>query len=206
MQRRNPVMAESGTAGGRRARKKARTRRDIADSALRLFLARGFDQVTIAEVAETADVSVATVFNHFSCKEALVLDEDTEREAKLVAAVQDRPAGMSVVEALHEHFAAELAADIDGPLGERHRQFWDLVRNSESLRVYSQRMWARHEDSLAAAISADGDFDATDPSVRVLAHFAIESLAIAKTGDGDPRAVLDAAFEILRGGWHRSGR
>jgi hypothetical protein len=119
--------------------------------------------------------------------------------------VQDRPADLSVVEALHEHFAAELAADIGGPPGERHRQFWDLVRNSESLRVYSQRMWARHEDSLAAAI-ADGDLDAANPSVHALAHFVIESLAIAKTGDGDPRPVLDAAFEILRGGWQDGQR
>jgi AcrR family transcriptional regulator len=201
MKRRNPVVTETGAAGGRRARKKARTRSDIADSALRLFLARGFEQVTIAEVAEAADVSVATVFNHFSCKEALVLDEDAEREAKLVAAVRDRAAGIPVVEALHDHFAAELAADIDGPLSDGHRQFWDLVRNSESLRVYSQRVWARHEDSLAAAIAADGALDATDPSARALAHFIIESLAIAKTGDGDPRTFLDAAFEILRGGW-----
>ncbi|HWG23789.1 helix-turn-helix domain-containing protein [Actinospica sp.] len=193
-------MAETG-ADGRRARKKARTRSEIADAALRLFLARGFEQVTIAEIAEAADVSVATVFNHFSSKEALVLDEDGEREAKLVAAVRDRRAGSSVVAALHEHFAAELAADIGGELGDGHRQFWDLVRNSESLRGYAQRMWTRHEDSLAAAIAADGGLDAADPSVRALAHFAVESLAIAKTGDRDPRAVLDAAFTILREGW-----
>ena len=83
------------TAGtvGRRERKKAATRQAIADTALRLFLERGYDQVGVREIAEAADVSVTTLFKHFPGKEALVFDQDADREAELVAAVGDGPPG-----------------------------------------------------------------------------------------------------------------
>ncbi|WP_147264659.1 TetR/AcrR family transcriptional regulator, partial [Streptomyces sp. NBRC 110611] len=59
-------------APGRRERKKAQTRKALADAALRLFLERGYDGVSVKDVAEAADVSVTTLFKHFSGKEALV--------------------------------------------------------------------------------------------------------------------------------------
>lgn len=81
---------------GRRERKKAATRQAIADAALRLFLERGYDDVGIREIAEAADVSTTTLFKHFPVKEALVFDEDAENEARLLAAVRERPAGQSI--------------------------------------------------------------------------------------------------------------
>ena len=57
---------------GRRERKKAATRKSLADAALRLFLDRGYDQVSIRDIAEAADVSTTTLFKHFPSKEALV--------------------------------------------------------------------------------------------------------------------------------------
>ncbi len=68
-------MAEPETMG-RRERKKAATRKAISDAATELFLERGFDEVSIREIAERADVSPTTVFAHFPSKEALVFDED----------------------------------------------------------------------------------------------------------------------------------
>jgi AcrR family transcriptional regulator len=62
----------------------------ILRAALRLFLERGFDDVTVAEVADAADVSVTTVFDHFPSKEALVFDEEAEREVQLLGAVRER--------------------------------------------------------------------------------------------------------------------
>src|SRR5215475_5880055 len=88
---------------GRRERKKAATRQAIADAALRLFLERGYDEVGIREIADAADVSTTTLFKHFPGKEALVFDQDRNREAVLVAAVRERAAGQSVVDALRQH-------------------------------------------------------------------------------------------------------
>ena len=72
---------------GRRERKKVATRAAIADAALQLFLVRGYDQVSVRDVADAADVAVTTLFQHFPGKEALVFDQDENREAALVAAV-----------------------------------------------------------------------------------------------------------------------
>src|SRR2546421_4755799 len=75
---------------GRRERKKAATRKAIADTALRLFLERGYDAVGIREIAAAADVAITTLFAHFPSKEALVFDQDQKREERLIRAVTDR--------------------------------------------------------------------------------------------------------------------
>src|ERR1041384_4232192 len=94
---------------GRRERKKAATRKNISDVATMMFLERGFDNVSIREVADAADVSPTTVFAHFPQKEALVFDEDDEQRDRLLAAVRDRPAGSTISGALHAFYAAEIA-------------------------------------------------------------------------------------------------
>src|SRR4051794_40719745 len=88
---------------GRRERKKAATRQAIANAALRLFLERGYDQVSIRDIAEAADVSTTTLFKHFTGKEALVFDEEQHNEAALVAAVRQRAADQSVIDALRQY-------------------------------------------------------------------------------------------------------
>ena len=115
------------TTPGRRERKKAATRQGIADAALRLFLDRGFDEVTVAEIAEAADVSVTTLFKHFGSKEALLFDEDTEQESELVAAVRDRAPGTDVVDGLY----AWLLARVDGPPAARRPSAAELERFRE---------------------------------------------------------------------------
>jgi AcrR family transcriptional regulator len=85
---------------GLRESKKQETRREIADTAMRLFVERGFDHVTVVEVAAAARVSEKTVFNYFPTKEDLFFDEVPERQAALVAAIRDRAPGESVVTAL----------------------------------------------------------------------------------------------------------
>ena len=74
---------------GMRERKKQRTRQLIRDTAVRLFMERGFDQVTIAEIAREADVAEATVFNHFPSKEDLVYGQMEAFEQELLEAVRD---------------------------------------------------------------------------------------------------------------------
>src|SRR3954471_19710692 len=95
---------------GRRERKKAQTRKALADAALELFLERGFDQVGVKEVADAADVSVTTLFKHFPSKEALVFDQEADIEAALVNAVRGRPPRHTIVDALRKHILVDVAA------------------------------------------------------------------------------------------------
>jgi AcrR family transcriptional regulator len=91
-------MAASATGTeGLRERKKRQTRAAIAAAAMRLFQARGFDAVTIADVARAADVSEKTIFNYFPAKEDLVFQEGGERRAALIEAIRGRPPGESLV-------------------------------------------------------------------------------------------------------------
>src|SRR5919198_2957348 len=88
-----------GREQGLRERKKQQTRSAIAAAAMELFGERGFDAVSVAEVARAADVSVATVFNYFPTKEDLVYDRMEAFEEALLAAIRERAAGESVLAA-----------------------------------------------------------------------------------------------------------
>lgn len=187
---------------GRRERKKAATRKAISDAATALFFERGFDAVSIREIAEHADVSPTTVLAHFPQKEALVFDEDEEQRAELVALVTDRPAGVSLVEAFHRHLRDDPIASQLGhaEFDDRVRQFWELVNATPSLQEYGQRMWLRHEDAIAAAIAAQRGLVEPDDGSRVFARFVLQLSLLAGTSD-DRLRMLDAGFEILEHGW-----
>src|ERR1700704_4199032 len=91
---------------GRRERKKAATRQALSAAARRLFLERGFDKVTVAEIADAADTAVSTLFAHFpGGKEALILGDGNEREQALTTAVRERPGGVSILQALRDFLA-----------------------------------------------------------------------------------------------------
>ncbi|MER5323329.1 TetR family transcriptional regulator [Streptosporangium roseum] len=89
---------------GLRERKKRETRLRISDVATGLFMARGFDNVTVAEVARAADVSVNTVFNYFPAKEDLLLDRQDEVVELLGKVMRERRPGEGAVEALRRDF------------------------------------------------------------------------------------------------------
>ncbi|WP_158883114.1 TetR/AcrR family transcriptional regulator [Amycolatopsis anabasis] len=183
---------------GRRERKKAQTRRAISDAALRLFLERGYDQVSVKDVADAADVAVTTLFKHFPGKEALVFDEDANLEAALVAAVRDRAPGVPVVEALREHLVAvRSAADAAEP---EMRAFLRLVESTPALREYGHRMWMRHEAALARAIAETTGAAADDLTVVALAHFALQARSLVH-GREDPARALNEIFARLADGW-----
>lgn len=186
---------------GRRERKKAATRAAIADAALRLFLDRGYDQVSVKDVADAADVAVTTLFQHFPGKEALVFDQDEDREAALVAAVTDRPAGQSVLDALQTYYEGSRALTLDPAL----REFLQLIRITPPLREYARRMWTRHETSLARAIATSTGAPGDDIGAAALARFALEALDLAGE-QPDPRRALTDTFTRLRTGWGDYGR
>jgi AcrR family transcriptional regulator len=90
---------------GLRASNKARTRLSISDTATRLFIEHGFEHVTVAQIAQAAQVSVKTVFNYFSSKEDLFFDRADDVRDAMIAAVRERPEGVSALEALRSLLA-----------------------------------------------------------------------------------------------------
>ncbi len=183
---------------GRRERKKALTRATIRDAALELFLERGFDAVTVREIAEKADVTPKTVFSHFPHKEALLFFDEDERHALLAAAVRDRPPGTTISEALKAHYLAEIAAMASEP----YRRVLALMEEAPSLIDYAEKMWLRHQDSLVEVITAE--FGQTEPSdeIRFYVRFALQIQLVA-SHDTDPAATIDNGFRLLDEGWGR---
>ncbi|MEV7803155.1 TetR family transcriptional regulator [Microbispora sp. NPDC088329] len=186
------------TPVGRRERKKAATRQALADAALNLFIAHGYDNVTLHDVAEAADVSTTTLLKHFPSKEALVFDQEADQEAALVAAVRDRARGTTIPRALCVH--VKRVRIHAGGSDARYSQFADLVKTTPALSAYAHRMWMRHQDALARAIAADTGAPSDDPRSAALAHFALESAALAHRA-ADPEQAVEAAFELLEHGW-----
>ncbi|MEU4582145.1 helix-turn-helix domain-containing protein [Kitasatospora aureofaciens] len=181
---------------GRRERKKAATRQKIADTALRLFLERGYEAVGIRDVAAEADVAVTTLFSHFASKEALVFERDDDFEQRLTRAVTGRapdepliPALRREIEALVRHCTADGAAPI-----------WRMIDESPALREYEESMRLRHAESLAAAIAADPELSPTTTASRTIARFVIDAYSLAREA-ADPDAALDEIFGMIEAAW-----
>lgn len=182
---------------GLRERKKAQTRKALADAALRMFLERGYDAVSVKEIAEAADVSVPTLFAHFpDGKESLVFDLDADREQQLISAVRDRAPGMSLLEGLRAAFGTLPRPGTEGQMHDFRR----LIEDTPALASYFRTMWQRHEDALAGVIAEDLGLDPGDVAVTALAHFVFGGLDVARRSD-DPAAALTRIFGLLETGW-----
>lgn len=185
---------------GRRERKKAATRKTISDVATMMFLERGFDNVSIREVADAADVSPTTVFAHFPQKEALVFDEDDEQRDRLVSAVRDRPKGSTISRALHEFYAAEIRANVDEHGDDVTRIFLRFLNETPALRDYAAKMWLRHEDALSDAIADELGLSAPTAEIRVYSRFILQMQLLVNESGGQ-LGTLEAGFAVLESGW-----
>ncbi|MFC5663974.1 TetR/AcrR family transcriptional regulator [Kitasatospora misakiensis] len=181
---------------GRRERKKAVTRQKIADTALRLFLERGYDAVGIRDVAAEADVAVTTVFAHFASKEALVFERDQDFEQRLTRAVTDRPPQEPLVPALHR----EVHALVRHCTAEGSAPVRDMIEGSPALREYEESMCLRHAQALAAALVADPHLARSATACRATARFTIDAYALACRAD-DPGATVDEVFRMIKAAW-----
>src|SRR5580693_1354926 len=185
-------------SGGRRERKNARTRAALADAALRLFLEKGYDAVSVKEIADVVDISVPTVFNHVpDGKEALIFDDGTERRESLLAAVRERPANQSVMAALREFISGRGPFVADPTV--QFRRHTELIMNTPALRDYSRKLWIRCEEPLAAAIATEIGRPADDLTARAVARYVLEIPQFV--GDeADPLDALNAVFDLLEYG------
>jgi AcrR family transcriptional regulator len=185
---------------GRRERKKAATRKAISDVATALFLERGFDNVSIREVADAADVSPTTVFAHFAQKEALVFDEDDRQREELVEAVVNRTPGSTIHDGLHDFYATEIRRNAEDHGDDVTRTFIRFLDDTPALRDYAARMWLRHEGALATTIASDLGLSEPNAEIRAYARFVMQMQPLVWDSD-DPLGTLDAGFAVLAGGW-----
>jgi AcrR family transcriptional regulator len=156
---------------GLRERKKNQTRQHIADTAVKLFTARGFDAVTVDEVAQAAEVSKKTVFNYFATKEDLVFSHLDERRAALVELIRDRAPGVSLVQAFREETLQML--DHLGQHGSRREVLMDLVRTSTSLQRRAHLMQAQFAKAIADELAAVTGAPESDPLPMAVAHMLL---------------------------------
>jgi AcrR family transcriptional regulator len=174
-----PEQASAATAArpgpGLRERKKARTRAAIREHALRLFREKGYDDTTVEQIAEAAEVSPSTFFRYFPTKEDVVLQDDMD--LLWLEAVRQQPPELSPVAALRAGVSAAFAR-----MGEddwaQLRQVSELAMEVPAIRARMLAELARTTQMLAEAVAERSGRDPADFAVRALAG-AVVGIAMA---------------------------
>jgi AcrR family transcriptional regulator len=175
----DPSSALSPPGAGLRDRKKLATRLAISNVATQLFVERGFEAVSVADIANAAQVSRKTVFNYFPRKEDLVFDrEDDARELvrRALAARADRPPVAAVQALMHD--LLEGGHPIFA-IGERATGFWRMVAGSPTLTTRARELQVSLGDDLAALLAAAAARPRADPDAHLAAAMLMASLVVA---------------------------
>ena len=193
---------------GLRESKKLLMRQVIADEAMRLFATRGFDHVTVAEVAAAAGVSDKTVFNYFPTKEDLFFDEVPRREAALVEAISGREPGESILSALRRLQTGECGRLCTPGFA----AFARIIEESPALQAKELEVMARFVHVLTEALQQELQLDERDARiaagllVSVHRQFFRSARKQALAGKNGPAAVrrlradLERSYELLEHG------
>jgi AcrR family transcriptional regulator len=179
---------------GRRERKKAEVRQRISDAATALFLRHGFDEVSVSEIAEAADVARPTVFAHFPRKEDLFFDRYPEVAGQLTRAIRGRPAGTSAVTALRDTLvAAAQAGRAPYSMQADMIPWWRTVAASRALQARARELADQLSTELAGAMAATGT---TEPdlaaALAVAAYRTVHLQAIRCILAGEDAATVAA--------------
>jgi AcrR family transcriptional regulator len=188
------------------------TRRKISDVATQMFLERGFDEVTVAEVAREAGVSSVTVFKHFPRKEDLLYDRVDDAVEILRSAVRERAPGADVLTSLRD-VSFRLVDDRHALSGVKDGSipFYRTVSRSPALIARAREIASELEQTLVELLDDDADFggDATLFAALVIAGYATVLTGTARRviEEGSPGPVVDnhrerlgALFDALRSG------
>jgi AcrR family transcriptional regulator len=156
---------------GLRERKKQRTRELIAETARRMFVERGFEHVTVAEIARAAEVSEKTVFNYFPTKEDLVYWRLESFEEELLAAVRERAVGESILSAFGRFVLKRrgMLAQEDPEAVEQLAALTRMITESPALLARERHVFERYTSSLAALIADERGASADEAEPRVAA-------------------------------------
>ncbi|MFI8326943.1 TetR family transcriptional regulator [Streptomyces sp. NPDC085529] len=200
---------------GLRERKRARTHAAISEAAIALFLEYGFDQVSVAQVAEAAEVSKRTLFAYFPTKEDLVIHRFADHEDEAARVVRGRPPEVGPLAALRDHFLAGLR-DRDPITGlndlPQLLAFNQLVRETPALAVRAVGFQENSRRALALALQETADVPALTARLAashvvgthwLLSRDNFDALSAgASADDRYPEAVSDAehAFALLAEG------
>ncbi len=205
-----------GMAIGLRERRKQETRQAISDIATELFASRGFDDVTISQVAEAAGVAKMTVTNYFPRKEDLVFDRADAVVRHLADVITGRDAGESWLAAIRRDYA-ESVARADVTLGLSTPRFAAMINGSPVLASRGLEMLHQREQALGDAIAAETGADSAQQRLIAAAlasvHRVLYAEAARRSLAGQPRqeicAVLGAeatqAFDVLEPSFGRYG-
>ncbi len=198
------------TRPGLRERKKARTRETIVRVALELFAEQGYARTTISRIAEAAEVSPRTVSTYFPAKEDIVFDVRAESKERLVAAIQERPAGKDTMEALREWLVGE--REVFDHEQELHTCQRIVIDREESLLLHEQALMHEFELVLADGLALDLGVPATDLKPRMAAAAAMAVFDLlhdeghAERAEGQMPSIdeqlelLDQALAFIDGG------
>jgi AcrR family transcriptional regulator len=192
---------------GLREAKKLATRQQIAGVAMRLFVQRGFDHVTVAEVAQAAGVSEKTVFNYFPSKEDIFFDEVPERLAMISDGIRNRPVEETVLHALRRIQLAEVPR-LTSPA---FVHFARTLEESPQLLAKEVDVMAHFAQTIALLLQEEG---LTERDARISATLLIgvhrqffrAARYMALAGKHGPAAVrrlktdIARAYELLEGG------
>jgi AcrR family transcriptional regulator len=193
---------------GLRETKKLQTRQAIAAAGMRLFVTRGFDHVTVGEIAREAGVSDKTVFNYFPTKEDVFFDEVPQRLQALVQAVRERGPGKSLVAAIHDLQAAQCRRFASPEFV----HFARVIDESQALQAKEMEVMARFTDVLAGAIRDELGTHEADAQVAANLLMSIHwqlfrnARTQALAGRSGPAAArrlrtgLDRAYRLLEHG------
>jgi AcrR family transcriptional regulator len=177
---------------GLRERKKQRTRQLLSETARRLFSERGFEQVSIAEIAREAEVSEQTVFNYFPSKEDLVYSGLETFEDQLLTAIRERPPAQTVIVAFGEFILEPrgLFAAKDDAATRELIAVTRMIAASPNLLAREQQIFARYTDTLAQLIAEE-----TGPRAGDLRPYVVANALI-----GIHRALIAYVREQLEAG------
>ena len=164
--------------GERRESKKRETRQRISDVATELFFARGFDTVTLDEVATAAKVSKMTVFNYFARKEDLMLDREDDLKLLFFRdAIRERPEGQSPIDAIRQltvtlrkqkHSVVRIHPEMAG--------WWRVIHASPSLQARLRELGDEAADGLALEIGGSRP----DGLARLMAGMIVLTVSVAR--------------------------
>jgi AcrR family transcriptional regulator len=200
-----PENTLSPPALGRRDRKRLATRNGLAAVALELFAERGFDAVTVNDIADRADVDPSTFYRHFVTKEAVIFSELSDWTGRIGDAIRAQPANLSLLETMRiavKDLAAMLVVDIDN---ERRRA--ELIESTPSVRA--QELVAREavidEQALAVAERMGVDPARDSRPYLLAASYALAAYwyrrHVFRTGDvpGSVDEAIDRMIDLVQG-------
>jgi AcrR family transcriptional regulator len=163
----------------RRSRKRLATRQAISDAATCLFIERGFDNVTVDEIAAAADVGRMTVFNHFLRKEEMFFDRDEEGREMLRDALRQRAPGIAPIETyrlLAHRLVAENSPAVD--FSARSQSFIEAIEGSETLKARARAIRDEFAQVLAVALSECVGREPTDRDAQLAAGLLLATWTV----------------------------